>query len=570
MSTVDLIVLFGTLFAIVAYGTWKTRKNKNLDSYLKGDNQMKWATIGLSIMATQASAITFLSATGLGYETGMEFVQFYFGLPIAMVVLSAFILPIYYKLKVYTAYEYLESRFDLNTRLYTAFLFLVQRSLAAGITIYAPAIILSSILGWELRYTCLLVGSLVIIYTVSGGTKAVSLTQKWQMGIILGGMVIAFYMIISYLPDNVSFSRAVDLAGNLGKMNVIDFDLDVNSRYNIWAGIFGGFFLAMSYFGTDQSQVQRYLGGKSLSESRMGLMFNGLLKVPMQFFILLVGVMLFVFYQFTEPPIYFKEHLTEQINQSEYADDFENIESNFSENWNQKKETQLSYADALNVGNTKLAEAQAIKAKELAANEIKIRDEYKSLIVKANITEETKDYDYIFISWILKYLPKGLIGLLIAVIFSAAMSSTAGELNALASTTTIDFYKTIIKKEASERHYLNASKLISVGWGILAICFAILADMTENLIEAVNILGSIFYGTILGIFVVAFFFKYVKAKAVLIAGIMAEATVIVMYFTMDIGFLWFNFIGCALVVAIALIIQVLSTDDSNNKALDQL
>lgn len=567
MSTIDLIVLFGTLFTIVAYGTWKTRKNKSLDSYLKGDNQLKWATIGLSIMATQASAITFLSTTGKAYETGMEFVQFYFGLPIAMVVLSTFILPIYYKLKVYTAYEYLEKRFDLNTRLFTALLFLVQRGLAAGLTIYAPAIILSTILGWDLRLTNLLVGSLVIIYTVSGGSKAVSLTQKWQMAIIMGGMFIAFYMIISYLPDNVSFTRAVDLAGNLDKMNVVDFNLDVNSRYNIWAGIFGGFFLFMSYFGTDQSQVQRYLGGKSLSESRMGLMFNGLLKIPMQFFILFVGIMLFVFYQFTEPPIYFKEHLKDDINKSEYVQDFERIENEFSENWKLKKEAQVNYADALNSQDVEQIGVQSEKAKDLANKEFKLREEYKSLLVKAEITKETKDYDYIFISWILKYLPKGLIGLLLAVIFSAAMSSTAGELNALASTTTIDFYKTIVAKNASEKHYLNASKLITIGWGVLAICFALLANMAENLIEAVNILGSIFYGTILGIFVVAFFIKFVKAKAVLFAGIIAEATVIVLYFTEDIGFLWFNFIGCALVVLMAILFQILFSRNDDTSLL---
>ena len=564
METLDWIVLFGTLGTIVGYGTWKTRQQNSLDSYLKGDNQMRWATIGLSIMATQASAITFLSTPGKAYESGMEFVQFYIGLPIAMVILSAFVLPLYYKLKVYTAYEYLESRFDLKTRLFTAFLFLIQRGLAAGITIYAPAIILSTMLGWNLTFTNLFVGILVIIYTVSGGTRAVSLTQKWQMAIIMGGMFIAFGILLNSLPNGMGIREATDVAGFMGRMNVINTEVNLDNRYTIWSGIFGGVFLFLSYFGTDQSQVQRYLGGRDLTESRMGLMFNGLLKVPMQFFILFVGVMVFVFYQFEKPPVFFNRAAQAQVIQTNSAPDLAalNMEHDFI--WEQKKHAQEELVVALRADDEPRAAAISEVVNNLQGELERVRTEYKDEVKRANPELETKDYDYVFITWVMTYLPTGLVGLLFAVIFSAAMSSTSSELNALASCTVIDFYKRLAKPEASQRHYLMASKLITVAWGIFAILFAVYANLFENLIEAVNILGSLFYGTVLGVFLCGFFLKFIRATPVFIAAIIAETGVIFTYFYFgnEVGFLWYNFIGCAAVAVLATLINFASRSTS--------
>lgn len=564
METLDWIVLFGTLGTIVGYGTWKTRQQNSLDSYLKGDNQMRWATIGLSIMATQASAITFLSTPGKAYESGMEFVQFYIGLPIAMVILSAFVLPLYYKLKVYTAYEYLESRFDLKTRLFTAFLFLIQRGLAAGITIYAPAIILSTMLGWNLTFTNLFVGILVIIYTVSGGTRAVSLTQKWQMAIIMGGMFIAFGILLNSLPNGMGIREATDVAGFMGRMNVINTEINLDNRYTIWSGIFGGVFLFLSYFGTDQSQVQRYLGGRDLTESRMGLMFNGLLKVPMQFFILFVGVMVFVFYQFEKPPVFFNRAAQAQVIQTNSAPDLAalNMEHDFI--WEQKKHAQEELVLALRADDEPRAAAISEVVNNLQGELERVRTEYKDEVKRANPELETKDYDYVFITWVMTYLPTGLVGLLFAVIFSAAMSSTSSELNALASCTVIDFYKRLAKPEASQRHYLMASKLITVAWGIFAILFAVYANLFENLIEAVNILGSLFYGTVLGVFLCGFFLKFIRATPVFIAAIIAETGVIFTYFYFgnEVGFLWYNFIGCAAVAVLATLINFASRSTS--------
>ena len=557
METLDWIVLFGTLLTIVGYGTWKTRRQSGLDSYLKGDNQMRWATIGLSIMATQASAITFLSTPGKAYESGMEFVQFYIGLPIAMVILSAFVLPLYYKLKVYTAYEYLESRFDLKTRLFTAFLFLVQRGLAAGITIYAPAIILSTMLGWNLTFTNLFVGILVIIYTVSGGTRAVSLTQKWQMAIIMGGMFIAFGILLNSLPDRMGVAEATDVAGFMGRMNVINTEVSLDNRYTIWSGIFGGVFLFLSYFGTDQSQVQRYLGGRDLTESRMGLMFNGLLKVPMQFFILFVGVMIFVFYQFEKPPIFFNKAAQDKVIHSSSAPDLAVLNLEYDFIWNQKREAQEELVLALRADDDAAAQSASERVNGLQSELERVRAEYKSEVNEADPTLETKDYDYVFITWVMTYLPTGLVGLLFAVIFSAAMSSTSSELNALASTTVIDFYKCLVNNDASQRHYLMVSKMSTIGWGVFAILFAVYAKRFENLIEAVNILGSLFYGTVLGVFLVGFFFKFIRATPVFIAAVIAETGVIFTYFYFgnDVGFLWYNFIGCAAVITIAILLN---------------
>ena len=570
MSIVDWIVMLGTLGFIVAYGTWKTRKNANLQDYLRGGNEMKWTTIGLSVMATQASAITFISTPGQAYESGMGFVQNYFGLPIALIIVSAVFIPIYYKLKVFTAYEYLESRFGVSSRMLAAFLFLVQRGLAAGITIYAPAIILSTAMGWNLNLTILLIGLLVIIYTVSGGTKAVSLTQKWQMGIIMSGMFTAFFIIIYKLPDFVSFKDAINVAGIMGKLDVVDFSFDVDKRYTFWTGITGGTFLALSYFGTDQSQVQRYLSGSSVFESRMGLMFNAIMKVPMQFFILFVGVMVFVFFQYQEHPVLFNENATAKVYQTEYAEDMKAIEADYSEVYNRKKEALKIVVD--NYENTNYSKEtldysiQTVKSNEAEA--LAIRDKAKELVNIAVPDSKSRDSDYVFLSFIMNYLPIGLVGLLLAVIFSAAMSSTSGELNALATTTTIDFYKRLQTKEHSEDHYLIASKVLTAIWGVLAIIFAFFAAFSENLIELVNILGSIFYGTILGIFLIAFFLKRIKGKATFIGAIIAQVFVIILHFfgqeigtfimgyeVEEVAYLWYNVIGCGLVILFATIIN---------------
>jgi solute:Na+ symporter, SSS family len=551
MSTIDWIVLLGTLAFIVIYGVYKTRGSKDIEGYLKGNNEMKWWTIGLSVMATQASAITFLSTPGQAFEDGMRFVQFYFGLPIAMVIICVTIIPIFYRLKVFTAYEYLESRFDYKTRLLAASLFLIQRGLAAGITIYAPAIILSSILGWNLNATNVFIGFLVIIYTVAGGTKAVSQTQKQQMAVIFIGMVAAFMIIVYSLPEWVSFGSAVAIAGEMGKMNVVDFSFDPSSRYTFWSGITGGLFLAMSYFGTDQSQVQRYLSGQSVKESRLGLLFNGVLKIPMQFFILFTGLMVFVFYQFEKPPVFFNEPLRQEALQTTFAPQLERIEEEHEKNFIFKQEQVSQYVKARAEGN-KAALAETSSNMRMAyQNERDLRKQSREIIKTALPDSEVKDTDYVFISFIMKYLPAGIIGLLLAVIFSAAMSSTAGELNALASTTIIDIYKRKIYPAGSDKHYLRASKWFTVFWGVLAILFATFASLVDNLIQAVNILGSIFYGTILGIFLSAFYIKKLKSAEVFVSAIISQIIVIFLFWYSDIGFLWFNAIGCALVILLA-------------------
>lgn len=547
MHYADWIVLVGTLLFIVLYGAWRTRRAQTIEGYLKGDNQMKWYTIGLSIMATQASAITFLSTPGQAYEEGMGFVQFYFGLPIAMIIISAFFIPIYYKLNVFTAYEYLEKRFDLKLRLLIAFLFLLSRGLAAGITIYAPAIILSALLGWNLEYTNIIIGLLVIVYTVSGGTRAVSLTQKWQMAVILLGMGLAFGLTIYQLPEQIDFLSAIDIAGNLGKMEVIDLSVDVSNRYTLLSGLTGGLFLALSYFGTDQSQVQRYLGGASVKESRLGLMFNGLLKVPMQFFILLAGVMVFVFFQFKAPPAFFNQPGLARAMQTEHSVEIQALQSEHDAIFRLKRDVLLHYAENPEQNSFDLQTAATLQKEQDA-----VRKNLRQIIGETNLDIETKDSDYIFLTYILHNLPIGIIGLLLAVIFSAAMSSTASEINALASTTVVDYYKRLVKSEADPKHYVFISKLITLCWGIIAIFIALKAHLFDNLIQLVNILGSLFYGTILGVFLVAFFLKNVGAKAVFIAAIVAELTVLSAHLlnvngTLSLGYLMYNAIGCGIV-----------------------
>lgn len=556
---------------IVIYGVWKTRGSKDIDGYLLSDKSMKWGTIGLSIMATQASAITFLSTPGQAYMDGMGFIQFYFGLPIALVLVCATLVPIYHKLKVFTAYEYLEGRFNLKTRLLTSGLFMVSRGLAAGITIYAPAIILSTIIDLSLNVTILIIGVLVVIYTVSGGTRAVSQTHKQQMLVILVGMVVAFFMLIKLFPENITMGKVYSLAGHLGKMEVVDFSFDWSNRYTIWSGIFAGVVLHASYFGTDQSQVQRYLGGRSVSESRIGLLFNGLIKVPMQFFILLVGVMVFVFYQFVQPPVFFNEQELDKLKNSQYAGEFETLNQEHQAIFSEKRDKLQQLSTAIDAHQQDRVSDLSQQVRKLESESRNVHREVVELISTNDPQAEIEDADYIFIGFVTKYLPHGLIGLLIAVIFSAAMSSTSSELNALASTTVIDFYKRLLKKEGSDRHYLMASKLFTVMWGILAIMFALFSSLLDNLIQAVNILGSIFYGIILGIFVLAFVFKYVRGNAVFIAALIGEGIIVWLWWltengTLKMSYLWLNLIGCVLAVGMGLLIQfLLNTFSTSNK-----
>jgi solute:Na+ symporter, SSS family len=570
MSSLDWIILFGTLAVIVGYGVYKTRGQNSTQAYLKGNDDMNWWTIGLSIMATQASAITFLSTPGQAYEDGMRFIQFYFGLPIAMIILSVTFVPIFYKLKVYTAYEFLENRFDLKTRVLAALLFLLQRGLAAGITIYAPSIILSTLLGWSLSSTCILIGAMVIVYTVSGGTKAVSITQKQQMAVMMGGMILAGILVIYMLP--IGLKDAMHVAGKMEKLNIVNFEFDLADRYNFWSGLTAALFLFLSYFGTDQSQVQRYLSGSSLAQSRMGLIMNGLLKIPMQFIILFIGVMVFVFYQFYQPPMIFNKVQTESVLSSPFNEEFQQLESAYSENFDKKSETYKSLLAGVNEENEGLVSQSQQELQELAQQQEVIRNQAKALILKNDAKAETRDTDFVFMRFVMDYLPHGIIGLLFAVIFSAAMSSTASELNALGATSTMDMYKRLINPKASDQHYVFSSKLLTAVWGGFAILFATYASLFENLIQAVNLLGSLFYGTILGIFLVGFYMKWVKGNAVFYAALIAEMMVLLVHWNnggelfgikINIGFLWYNAIGCLLVMLIAMVIQIVDSKKSS-------
>ena len=549
MAIIDWIVLLATLLFIVLYGSYKTKGSKNIHDFIKGSKEAKWYTVGLSVMATQASAITFLSTPGQAFHSGMGFVQFYFGLPIAIVIICMVFIPIYHRLNVYTAYEYLESRFDLKTRTLTACLFLIQRGLAAGITIFAPAIILSAVLGWNLLFLNIGIGLLVIIYTVFGGTKAVNVTQKQQMAIIFLGMFAAFFVILYSLPEEISFNKALKIAGASGKMEILDFSFDLNNRYTVWTGFLGGTFLMLSYFGTDQSQVQRYLSGKSVRQSQMGLMFNAVLKVPMQFFILLVGVCVFVFYQFNPSPLNFNPAATIAVKNSDQATIYDSLEEEHNRILEEKKVLQLKF------GGEEVDDQTREQIAVLNKEEIENREKAKEIITLADDKVETNDKDYVFIHFILHNLPKGLIGLLLAVILSAAMSSTASEINALASTTVVDIYKRSVREDENEKHYVNATKWFTVLWGVLAIVFASVASLFDNLIQLVNIIGSIFYGNILGIFLIAFFIKYVRANAVFTAAIITQV-IIIAIFKMDIlPFLWLNLLGCVLVIILAMFLQ---------------
>ncbi len=562
MQLFDWIILIVTLLFIVIYGAWKTKGSKNVEDFILGGNETPWHIVGLSVMATQASAITFLSTPGQAYHDGMGFVQFYFGLPIAMVVICITFIPLYHKYKVYTAYEYLEKRFDLKTRSLAAVLFLFQRGLGTGLTIYAPAIILSAILGWNLTYMNIVIGVLVIVYTFSGGTKAVNVTQKQQMFVIMSGMFITFFLILRYLPNDMTFTSALHIAGANDKMNIVNFSFDPEEKYTFWSGITGGFFLALAYFGTDQSQVGRYLSGRSVKESQMGLIMNGLLKVPMQFFILLTGVMVFVFFQFNPVPLNFNPNNKAMIEKSAYKGEYNALEKKLDDLSEDKKVINLLYIDQLNQDYDNPTLRKELVT--LSNKEKDLRDRAKEIILKADSNSETNDKDYVFFHFILNYLPKGLIGLLLAVIISAAMSSTASGLNALASTTAIDIYKRNVKVEKSERHYLNATKFFTLLWGIIAILFACIGTLFENLIQLVNIIGSIFYGTVLGIFLVGFYLHKVQSKAIFYSAVVSQITIFIIYYYAiyifpsgqeKLGYLWLNFIGAMLTIVISLLLQ---------------
>lgn len=556
MHWIDALIMVASIAFIVIYGAYKTKKNKTVQDYIKSGNDARWWTVGLSVMATQASAITFLSTPGKAFQDGMGFVQFYFGLPIAMVIICMVFIPIYHRLKVYTAYEYLESRFDKKTRTLTALLFLIQRGLSAGITIFAPSIILSAVLGWDLFTLNIIIGTLVIIYTVLGGTRAVSVTQKQQMAVIFSGMIIAFFVIINYLPENISFRNALEIAASSGKMEVLNFDFNFEDRYTVWTGIIGGGFLALSYFGTDQSQVQRYLSASSVKQSQIGMLFNGLLKVPMQFFILLVGIMVFVFYQFNASPLNFNPAAIQAVESSSQKEEFFSLQKQLNKNFVSKKNSiEKMNADAI---STEKYNDLIKKLNLLNKEEKKLRENARTIIAKVDENIETNDTDYVFIHFILNNLPRGLIGLLLAAILSAAMSSTASELNALASTTAIDIYKRNVKKEKTDLHFLNITKLFTLGWGILAIAVACLAPLFENLIELVNIIGSIFYGNVLGIFLLAFFVKFVKSNATFLAAVITQSIIVLMYFGLEnFPYLWLNLIGCGLVMLLGILLQML-------------
>ena len=560
MTTLDWLVMIGTLATIVIYGVYQTRKVDNVKSYLLGDRDLKWWTIGLSVMATQASAVTFLSTPGQAYNDGLGFAQFYFGLPIAMVILCIFVLPIYYKLKVYTAYEYLEGRFDLRVRTLTALLFLLQRGLAAGITIYAPAIVLSTILNWPLSLTIFIIGAVVIFYTVLGGTKAVSVTQKQQMIVILLGMFLAGVVVVLKLPEGLNVGDAIGVAGHLGKLQVVDLKFDLNDRYNIWSALLGGTFLFLSYFGTDQSQVQRYLSGKSLAESRLGLLFNGIFKVPMQFMVLMVGILVFVFFLFQPPPVHFNSANLDKLRASEYREDLQALENEYATINQSNRTASLSMAEALRADDeAAVAEARGEVERTLAARK-DVAARVDTLITRYDPELITEDRDYVFITFIINYLPVGLVGLLLAVIFSAAMSSTSSELNALATTSVIDIYRRSLVTDRDDQHYLAASKWFTIGWGVVALAFAAVANLFDNLIQAVNIIGSLFYGVILGIFVVAFFYRSVGGRAVFKGALLGQLFVTITFVLswveyINLAFLWLNLIGCVLTVVFAIVFE---------------
>jgi SSS family transporter len=551
VNRLDYLVLIATILAIPLYGLWRTRGSASLGQYLKGDASIRWATIGLSVLATQAGPITFLSMPGQAYESGIGFIQNYFGQPLALIVVCAVFVPIYQRLKVYTAYQYLGERFDRKTQFLGAFLFLIQRGIAAGITIYAPAIILSALLGWRLNLTIWLAGGLVIVYTVIGGTKIVSITQRYQMIVILAGMAIAFAVAVYRLSPDLSFENTLSVAGKMGKLEAVNFSFDPHKRYTFWSGLIGGFFLALSYFGADQSQVQRYIAGGSLKESRLGLLFNAVVKVPMQFFILLLGAIIFMFYQFEKPPVYFNQPAYQRAMENGYAPQLTELQTQFDDVFAQKR----AAIRAVSTASSSERAAAMNKLRKLDAEAHALRDQTKGVLVQAGVDPKSKESDYVFITFILQQMPHGIVGLLIAVILCATMSAMAATLNALGSTTAIDFYRPLIRPNASDHHYVIAAQALTAAWGLIAIGVASFASLVENLIEAGNILGSVFYGSILGLFLTAFFIRRVTGSAVFFAALFAQTLVFVLFATTNIGYLWYNFIGCAAVLILAPILQ---------------
>ncbi len=555
MSNIDWFVLVLTLLVIVCYGVYKSRGSQDIQGFLLGNQSLPWYTVCLSVMATQASAITFLSAPGLAFSSGMSFVQFYFGLPLAMIVLCITFVPIFHRLKVYTAYEFLEHRFDLKTRVLTAGLFLIQRGLSTGITIYAPSIILSTILNINSTYTTLFIGSLVVFYTVYGGTKAVSYTQVLQMSIIFCGLFAAGIVVVQLLPSEIGFVKAIGIAGKMGRTNALNFEFDLNNQYTLWSGLIGGFFLQLSYFGTDQSQVGRYLTGSSIAQSRLGLLMNGLVKIPMQFLILLIGVLVFTFYQYTRPPVFFNRFELNKLQTSPYRPQLDSINQQYNVVFEHKQEALAKLNTAIDADDDAAIDQQRNALMYVDAQEKTLRKNTTELMLKNDPNADINDNNYIFLSFVTRYLPQGLIGLLIAIIFLASMGSTASALNSLASTTVIDVYKRLINSNASEKQYLFASRCATIIWGLICIGMALYASKIGNLIEAVNILGSYVYGTVLGVFLVAFYLKQVDGRSVFIAAIAAEAIVCICGFLDVVAYLWLNVIGCLLVVLLALIVQ---------------
>ncbi|MGB3948329.1 MAG: sodium:solute symporter [Bacteroidia bacterium] len=555
MSYIDWFVLLITLISVIVYGVIKSKGTKNLNSFLLADKQLPWYHVGLSVMATQASAITFLSAPGQGYSDGLRFVQFYFGLPLAMIVLCVTFIPIFHRLNVYTAYEFLEKRFDIKTRTLTAFLFLIQRGVSTGITIYAPALVLSTVLTIDISYTTIFIGLAVVCYTVYGGTKAVSYTQLFQMLIIFMGLFMAAYMVVYLLPNNITLSEALKVAAKMDKTKAIDTTFDWNNKYNIWSGIIGGFFLQLSYFGTDQSQVGRYLTGSSVTQSRLGLIMNAFIKIPMQFFILLIGVLVFAFYQFYQPPVFFNKVALTTVENSARAPEIKALQNEYTLAHVKKREQATALLSAIRNNDKKneVLLSDALRASNKSMDEI--RNKAVILVKETSGEKNSNDSNYIFLNFVINYFPKGLIGLLIAIVFLASMGSMASGLSSLSSTTVVDVYKRLINKNASEDHCFNASRWTTLGWGLFCIVVALYAGKLGNLIEVVNILGSLFYGTILGVFVVAFYFKKIGGTAVFYAALVTEVIVIGFWYKNIAAFLWLNVVGCLLVVVISIVLQ---------------
>jgi Na+/proline symporter len=559
MSNIDLFILSFTLLSISLYGAYKNYSNKNLKSYILGNKSVNWRTIGLSVMATQASAITFLSTPGQGYVEGMSFIQNYLGLPIALIVVYLIFVPIYYKSNVYTAYEYLETRFDYKVRLLTSLFFLMQRGLQAGITIYAPSIILTTILGWDLTITVILVGSLIILYTVVGGSRAVSLTHKHQMTVIFIGLIVLFTFLLNFILKDISFYNSLQLMGLFDKNNAINLSFDLSEKYTIWSGLFGGFFLSLSYFGTDQSQVSRYINGKNIKESQMGLIFNAFMKIPLQFFILFIGLLLFVFYSLNQPPLNFNTSL---LSYQKSIDNsvIENYEKENTLIFEKKKELLNSYFK--NSKDEKLNKQIIELNNDLDIN----RKNFESEVLANGYIMKKPESDFIFLRFILDYLPIGLIGFLIAVIFSAAMSSTSAEISALSAITTIDIYKRFFKSDVLTKNDVIISKFFNFLWGVIAILFSLFFVQKENLIESINIVASLLYGNVLGIFLVAFFNKKIKSNNVFIGAILSQTIVLIIYFNQgdSIGYLWFNFIGTLLTCSISYFLYILNENINNS------